>query len=163
MRNFGGSVLAEWLRPSKKHLITVEKQPQMELFELMEGRYQVMVPNQKLRSENVWRLYDQGAVVEQVIEETKNDLCAASMRHQNFWASEALFLTGLIAYNLLNCLRRLALPGHLRSARLKRLCFLFLSIGANVVHGGGRLLIRLARDHPMRTQFYRAMRTLQTT
>lgn len=139
-----------------------EKQLQMELFELMEGRYQVMVTNQKLRSENVWRLYNQGAVVEQVIEETKNDLCAASMRHQDFWASEALFLTGLIAYNLLNCIRRLALPGYLRSARLKRLCFLFLSIGANVVHGGRNLLIRLARDHPMRTQFYRAMRTLQT-
>lgn len=80
------------------------------MFDLMEGRYQVMVTDQKLKSENVWRLYNRGVVVEQVIEELKNDLAATSMHHKSFWASEALFLSGAIACNLPNCMRRLALP-----------------------------------------------------
>ena len=138
-----------------------EQQPQLGLFDLMEGRYQVMVTNQKLKAENVWRLYNRGVVVEQVIKELKNDLAASSLRHQDFWASEALFLTGVIAYNLLNCLRRLALPGSLRTARLKKIALLLLHIGANVVRSGRKLMIRLARDHPMRTIFYRAMHALQ--
>jgi len=137
------------------------EQPQLELFELMEGRYQVMVTDQKLKAENVWRLYNRGVVVEQVIEELKNDLAASSLRHQDFWASETLFLTGVIAYNLLNCLRRLALPRSLRTARLKKIALLLLHIGANVVRSGRRLMIRLARDHPMRLVFYRAMHALQ--
>jgi hypothetical protein len=145
----------------ERHQEPKTEQPQLELFELMEGRYQVMVTDQKLRAENVWRLYNRGVVVEQVIEELKNDVAASSMHHQDFWASEALLLTGVIAYNLLNCLRRLALPRPLRTARLKRIALLLLNIGANVVRSGRQLLIRLARDHPLRTAFYRAMGALQ--
>jgi hypothetical protein len=45
-------------------------------------------------------------VVKQVIEELKNDFTAAAIRTNSFWANDALFLAGLIAYNLIKCLRR---------------------------------------------------------
>lgn len=147
----------------ERHDEPKQEQPQLELFDLVEGRYQVMVTDQKLRAENIWRLYNRGAVVEQIIEELKNDLAATSLHHHGFWASEALFLTGLIAYNLLNCLRRLALPASLRTARLKRIALFLLHLGANEVRTGRQLLIRLARDHPMRLVFYRAMDALLIT
>lgn len=132
-------------------------QAQFELFDLMEGRYEVVVTNHKLRAENVWRLYNKGAVVEQVIEELKNDFAACAIRTKGFWANDALFITGLVAYNLMNCFKRLALPKAYRTARLKRLAFLFLNLGANVVCHGRRLCIKISRDYPFRQIFYRAM------
>jgi hypothetical protein len=133
--------------------------PQMELFdcEIMEGRYQVVVTNLKLKAENVWRLYNKGAVVEQVIEELKNDFAALNIRTKHFFANDALFITGLIAYNLINCIKRLALPKPYKTARLKRIALLFLNLGANVVKHGRRLCIKIARDYPYRLIFYRAM------
>lgn len=67
----------------------------------------MVVTNLKLNAENIWRLYNKGAVVEQVIEEIKNDFAATGIRTNEFWANDTLFETGLIAYNLLNCIRRL--------------------------------------------------------
>lgn len=132
-------------------------QAQFELFDLMEGRYEVVVTNLRLRAENVWRLYNKGAVVEQIIEELKNDFAACTIRTKGFWANDALFITGLMAYNLMNCIKRLALPKAYRTARLKRLAFLFLNLGANVVSHGRRLCIKISRDYPFRQIFYRAM------
>lgn len=134
--------------------------PQIELFDLMEGRFEVMVTNLSLRAENVWRLYNRGTVVEQVIEEVKNDLAAGRIKTAHFWANEALFLTGLIAYNLLNCIRRQALPRGLRTARLKRIGLLLLDLGANVVRHGRQLWLKINRDYPLRTVFYRALAAL---
>ncbi len=133
--------------------------PQMELFDfdLLEGRDQVVVTNLKLKAENIWRLYNKGAVVEQVIEELKNDFAALKIRTKHFFANDALFITGLIAYNLINCIKRLALPKPYRTARLKRISLLFLNLGANVVKHGGRLRIKIGRDYPFRLIFYRAV------
>ena len=111
-------------------------------------------------AENIWRLYNQGAVVEQVIDELKNDLSATGIRTTSFWANDALFITGLIAYNLLNCIRRMALTKTYRRARIKRLSLLFFQIGANVVRRSRGLWIKIRRDYPFRLLFYRAFAAL---
>ena len=155
-----------WSRPRRMAVIE-RNQPagdpsqQLPLFEMMEGRYEVVVTNLHLNAENIWRLYNSGTVVEQVIEELKNDFAAAAIRTSGFWANDALFLTGLIAYNLLNCIRRLGLPRALATARLKRLGLLLLQLPANVIHRSRQLWIKIKRDHPMRLVFYQAMAALQ--
>ncbi|MEJ2475713.1 MAG: IS1380 family transposase [Desulfobacterales bacterium] len=133
---------------------------QMELFDMLDGRYEVVVTNLHLKAENIWRLYNRGAVVEQVIDEIKNDYSATSIRTDSFWANDALFITGLIAYNLLNCIRRLALPKWLRAARIKRIGFLLLHMPANVTQRSRGLWIKIKRDHPLRLIFYQAMNAL---
>lgn len=133
---------------------------QLQLFDLMEGRYEVICTNQRLKAENIWHLYNRGAVVEQVIDELKNDLSATGIRTDSFWANDALFITGLIAYNLLNCIRRIALPKTYRTARLKRISFLFFQLGANVVHRSRGLWVKIGRDYPLRLIFYRALAAL---
>jgi hypothetical protein len=133
---------------------------QLTLFELLEGRLEVICTNQRLSAANVWRLYNRGAVVEQVIEELKNDLAATDIRTDRFWANDTLFLTGLVAYNLLNALRRLTLPRAYRAARLKRVSFLFLTLGANVVRHARGMWIKIGRDYPLRLNFYRAWAAL---
>ena len=101
-----------------------------------------------------------GAVVEQVIDELKNDLSATGIRTDSFWANDALFITGLIAYNLLNCIRRIALPKAYRTSRIKRLGFLFFQIGANVVRKARGFWVKIGRDYPFRLILYRAFAAL---
>jgi len=145
----------------ERNLPAKKQSEQLPLFEMMEGRYEVVVTNLHLNAENIWRLYNQGTVVEQVIDELKNDFAATGIRTKSFWANDALFLTGLIAYNLLNCIRRLTLPKNVRIARIKRIGLLLLYLPANVVRRSRQLLIKIRRDHPMRLIFYRAMSALQ--
>ena len=155
-----------WKRPRRmavieRNLPAEDPSAQLPLFEMMEGRYEVVVTNLHLNAENIWRLYNRGTVVEQVIDELKNDFAATGIRTNSFWANDALFLTGLIAYNLLNCIRRLTLPKTLRTARIKRLGLLLLHLPANVIRRSRQLWIKIRRDHPMRLIFYRAMAALQ--
>jgi hypothetical protein len=147
-----------WKRPRRmavieRNLSAKEKPAQLPLFEMIEGRYEVVVTNLHLNAENIWRLYNRGTVVEQVIEELKNDFAATGIRTNNFWANDALFLTGLIAYNLLNCIRRLTLPKALRTPRIKRLGLLLLHLPANVIRRSRQLWIKIRRGHPMRLVF----------
>ncbi len=161
-----GCRLDGWQR--SRRMVVIErnlppKKPdaQLPLFEMVEGRYEVVVTNLRMKGENVWRLYNRGTVVEQVIEELKNDFAATAIRTRDFWANDALFITGLIAYNLLNCIRRFALPKALRTARIKRIGLLLLHLPANVVRSSRRLWVKIKRDHPMRFVFYQAMAALQ--
>ena len=154
-----------WSHPRRfvvieRHLDPEKPCEQLSMFDMLEGRYEVIVTNQRLNAENIWRLYNRGAVVEQVIEEIKNDYAATGIRTNDFWANDALFQTGLIAYNLLNCIRRLALPKGLRTARIKRIGLLLLHMPANVVCRSRQLLIKIRRDHPLRLIFYQAMKAL---
>jgi len=154
-----------WSKPRRfvvveRNELSKKRPVQLQLFDTMDGRYEVICTNQRLKAENIWRLYNKGAVVEQVIDELKNDLAATSIRTDRFWANDALFITGLIAYNLLNCIRRLALPKAYRAARIKRLGFLFFQIGANVVRRSRRLWVKIGRDYPFRLIFYRAFAAL---
>ena len=157
--------LKGWSHPRRMAVIErnlpTKGSAQLPLFEMMEGRYEVVVTNLHLNAENIWRLYNRGTVVEQVIDELKNDFAATGIRTKSFWANEALFMTGLIAYNLLNCIRRLTLPKALRTARIKRIGLLLLYLPANVVQRSRQLWIKIRRDHPMRLIFYRAMAALQ--
>ena len=158
-------MLSGWSCPRRfavieRNLPPAKPSEQMRLFNILEGRYEVVVTNLRLKADNIWRQYNKGAIVEQVIEEIKNDFAAACIRTNDFWANDALFQTGLIAYNLLNCIRDMALPKWLRSARIKRLGFLLLHLPANVVVRSRQLWIKIKRDHPMRLIFYQAMKAL---
>ena len=172
-RSIGGGCFAAnfrcqldgWSHPRRFVVIERHQEPekpseQLSMFDMLEGRYEVVITNQRLNAENIWRLYNRGAVVEQVIEEIKNDYAATGIRTNEFWANDALFQTGLIAYNLLNCIRRLALPKGLRTARIKRIGLLLLHMPANVVCRSRQLLIKIKRDHPFRLIFYQAMKAL---
>ena len=157
--------LSGWSRSRRfcvieRHMEPKKPSPQMQLFDMQEGRYELVVTNLHLKADNVWRLYNRGAVVEQVIDEIKNDFAATAIRTDSFWANDALFQTGLIAYNLLNCIRRMAFPKWLRTARIKRIGFLLFNMPANVVHRSRQLWVKIKRGHPLRLIFYKAMAAL---
>ncbi len=74
----------------------------------------------------------------------KNEIAAAALPSGKFGANAAWFRLNVLTYNLLTALKRLTLPGDLRTARPKRLRFLLFNTVGKVVHHARRLLLRLA-------------------
>jgi hypothetical protein len=73
----------------------------------------------------------------------KNELAAAALPSGKFGANAAWFRLNALTYNLLTALKRLTLPGELRTARPKRLRFLLFNTVGKVVAHTRRTLLRL--------------------
>jgi len=74
----------------------------------------------------------------------KNELAAAALPSGKFGANAAWFRLNVLTYNLLTALKRLTLPGDLRTARPKRLRFLRFNTVGKVVAHARRTLLRLS-------------------
>jgi hypothetical protein len=74
----------------------------------------------------------------------KNELAAGALPSGKFGANAAWFRLNALTYNLLSALKRLTLPGDLRTARPKRLRFLLFNTVGKVVAHARRTLLRLS-------------------
>jgi len=74
----------------------------------------------------------------------KTDLAAAALPSGKFGANAAWFRLNVLTYNLLTALKRLTLPGDLRTARPKRLRFLLFNTVGKVITHARRTLLRLS-------------------
>jgi len=74
----------------------------------------------------------------------KNELAAGALLSGKFGANAAWFRLNALTYNLLSALKRLTLPGDLRTARPKRLRFLLFNTVGKVVAHARRTLLRLS-------------------
>jgi post-segregation antitoxin (ccd killing protein) len=74
----------------------------------------------------------------------KNELAAAALPSGKFGANAAWFRLNVLTYNLLTALKRLTLPGDLRTARPKRLRFLLFNTVGKVITHARRTLLRLS-------------------
>ena len=82
--------------------------------------------------------------VEQVHRVLKDELAAGVYPSGKFGANAAWFRLNVLTYNLLSALKRLTLPGDLRTARPKRLRFLLFNTVGKVVTHARRTLLRLS-------------------
>jgi len=73
----------------------------------------------------------------------KTELAAAALPSGKFGANAAWFRRNVLTYNLLTALKRLTLPGDLRTARPKRLRFLLFNTVGKVVAHARQTLLRL--------------------
>jgi hypothetical protein len=74
----------------------------------------------------------------------KSELAAAALPSGKFGANAAWFRLNVLTYNLLTALKRLTLPGDLRTARPKRLRFLLFNTVGKVVTHARQTLLRLS-------------------
>jgi hypothetical protein len=73
----------------------------------------------------------------------KTELAAAALPSGKFGANAAWFRLNTVTYNLLSALKRLTLPGDLRTARPKRLRFLLFNTVGKVISHARRTVLRL--------------------
>jgi hypothetical protein len=86
---------------------------------------------------------EKAGTVEHTHHVLKNELAAAALPSGKFGANAAWFRLNVLTYNLLSALKRLTLPGDLRTARPKRLRFLLFNTVGKVISHARRTFLRL--------------------
>ncbi len=105
------------------------------LFEVPGYTFRVFVTNRADLPEEIWRDYNQRACIEQRIEELKADLAADDFCLQQFYATEAAFLSILMLFNLLAEFQRASgMTGYRQPASLRVQVFLCGAILGRVGH-----------------------------
>jgi hypothetical protein len=87
---------------------------------------------------------EKAGTVEHTHHVLKNELAAAALPSGKFGANAAWFRLNVLTYNLLTALKRLTLPGDLRTARPKRLRFLLFNTVGKVVTHARQTFLRLS-------------------
>ncbi len=87
---------------------------------------------------------EKAGTVEHTHHVLKNELAAAALPSGKFGANAAWFRLNVLTYNLLTALKRLTLPGDLRTARPKRLRFLLFNTVGKVVAHARQTVLRLS-------------------
>ncbi|MFN3322065.1 MAG: transposase [Bryobacteraceae bacterium] len=87
---------------------------------------------------------EKAGTVEAVHDVLKNELAAGVMPSKYFGTNAAWLRLAAISHNVLEALKRLALPAELLTARPKRLRFLIFHTPGRLVHHARRIVLRLA-------------------
>ena len=87
---------------------------------------------------------EKAGTIEFVHDVIKNDLGGGVLPSKYFGANAAWLRLAVIAHNVLQALKRLALPAELLTARPKRLRFLLFNMPGRLVHHARRLILRVA-------------------
>ena len=103
-----------------------------------------IVTNLKWRSKKVVRFYNRRGTAEQWIKEGKNAVKWTKLSCRRFKDNEARLQLFVLAYNLANFLRQLALPKPIRNWTLTTLREKLIKIGAKVVSHSKYVLFQLA-------------------
>jgi Transposase DDE domain group 1 len=120
----------------REQLRETKRSPGRKLFEVPGYTFRLFVTNRPDPPEEIWRDYNQRACVEQRIEELKSDLAADDFCLHEFFATEAVFLSILMLFNLLGEFQRATgLTGYRQPASLRMQVFLCAAILGRAGHG----------------------------
>lgn len=124
--------------------------PQGELFDDGHDRkHFAIVTNRTERGPLVIEWHrEKAGTVEHVHDELKNALAAARMPSQRFGANAAWFAIQALSFNVMSALRAAAADPELRVARIKRLRYQFLMVGARLARLSRKIVLRFAAPRP---------------
>lgn len=109
----------------------------------------------------VWRLYNQGALVEQRIEEL-GQLSVGQTAVDDLGGNHLLWALGALAYQVLHTIRTTALSGSWRRAQPKRLRAWLFRLPAKLTAHARKHYVQLQRTEPLRQELLRALRRVGT-
>lgn len=108
-----------------------------------------------------WRLYNQGARVEQRIEEL-GQLSVGETAVDDLGGNHLLWAMGALAYQVLHTIRMTALPGSWRAAQPKRLRNWLFRLPAKQTTHARKHYVQLQRSEPLRKTLLAALRRVGT-
>jgi hypothetical protein len=112
------------------------------LIDLPEYTFRVLVTSLSATPEEIWRDYNHRADMENRIAELKHDLGADRFCLQDFHATDAVFRSVLLLFNLLSEFRRVSgIPQHKEPGTLRSQVFL---CGAELTHVGSEIILSLS-------------------
>jgi hypothetical protein len=110
---------------------------------------------------SAWRLYNQGALVEQRIEEL-GQLSVGATAVDDLGGNALLWALGALAYEMLHTIRTTALSGRWRRAQPKRLRAWLFRLPAKLTLHARKQYVQLQRTEPLRRELLRALRRIGT-
>jgi len=112
------------------------------LIDLPEYTFRVLVTSLTAPTEQIWRDYNRRADMENRIAELKHDLGADRFCLRDFYATDAVFRSVLLLFNLLSEFRRASgMPQHKEPGTLRSEVFL---CGAELTHVGSEIVLLLS-------------------
>ena len=138
-----------------------EPSEQLTLFKLGRYHYQVLVTNLTLQALNLWRFYNDRAGIELVIRQLKGDYALGHVPTRHFFANQTYFHLLLLAYNLINWLKRLCLPPEFQNATLQTLRQQILLMPAQLLRTGNRSRLNLPASGRRELAWLHALRTIE--
>jgi hypothetical protein len=107
-----------------------------------------------------WRLYNEGAVVEQRIEEF-GQLGVGKTAVDDLGGNRLLWSMGGLAYQLMHFLRTVGLPAPLQKSQVKTLRTWLIRMPAKIVRHARRLSVKLIEADPLAHVLWEAIQKLQ--
>jgi hypothetical protein len=118
---------------------------QISLLDNIDYRYHVIVTNRAESAEDLVPFHLQRATMENFIRETKYGLSLDRFPCQEFYANWAYLTIGMLAYNIVNWIKRLALPSMYKKKFIKALRYRFFNVAARVVKHGRYIVLKIAQ------------------
>jgi hypothetical protein len=150
-------------------LLTVEQRREVadEAGELELGSFEVektahvLTNLEGIHALSAWRLYNQGALVEQRIEEL-GQLSVGETAVDDLGGNHLLWALGALAYEVLHTIRTTALSGSWKRAQPKRLRAWLFRLPAKLTTHARKQYVQLQRSEPLRRELLRALRRVGT-
>ena len=117
---------------------------QISLLDAGSYRYHLIVTNRTEPAEELVPFHLQRATMENFIKETKHGLSLDRFPCQEFHANWTYLTIGMLAYNIVNWIKRLALPSLYKKKLLKGLRYRFFNVAARVVQHSRYTILRFA-------------------
>ena len=124
--------------------------------------YLFLVTNMETRPELVVSLYAKRGTMENYIKECKNGFRMDKVSHQKFMTNVNRIQLMVLAYNLVNGFRRLALPKDYRQMQIETLRTKFIKIAAKRVKQARRIIFKLCGHYPYKEVFNQCLRNIHT-
>jgi len=132
------------------------------LFELKGYSYQVIATNiRKDSPENVWRFYNGRANIENMIKEGALGFGLEVSPCHRYGGNAAYFQMGMLAYNLMNWFKELALNQQQHKTMVKWIRQHFFFIAGKLVSSGGSLILKLSQNYPWQEEYRNAEARLE--
>jgi len=152
-----------WYKPTgwhRQYRYVVRRQElpdkkQAYLFDNASYRYHVIVTNRAEPAKELVPFHLGRAEMENFIKETKYGLSLDRFPCQEFHANWAYLTIGMLAYNIVNWIKRLALPSIYKKRLIKALRYRFFNVAARIVRHGRHVVMKLAQGiHRFADIFY---------
>jgi hypothetical protein len=109
----------------------------------------------------VVKAYNKRGNMENFIKETKLDFSMRSTSHSSFMANAVKGLIKTLAYNIINIMKRVALPRDRQSCRMLSIRTDLIKIACRAVTSARRTVFKLCSSSPFKELFSQAMRRIE--
>ncbi len=123
--------------------------------------YTFIVTNMQLKPESLVKYYCNRGRMENFIKESKNGFDFDSMSSHNKVVNANRLQISMLAYNLFNWFKRLALPENMRKLQVDTIRLKLIKIASRIVRSARYIIFKLCSSCPYKTEFYETLENIR--